>query len=413
MVLAGAVLLAMAAPAARAESLVLRHVECTRLAQLPALKLVIRTSEVLAKLGVGDAVNIDFSKEMAVLVTLGPGQSGMEAVRIEDVTQTDGKLTVAIRKIGFEELLAAADNQRYLSYDLVVVPNSTLPVEGFVEDVSPSPGLCATSSLVALSADVSWTSFRDRANSRGFEVKKVESSSMATGHLGNLDSVAWNIGPAEDPSGVRLRLRALKGGAGAECDYEYEKAKYLPPPAPPRDAAKDQREAWKNTKPPVQRNLLVAGLIAAYKTTPGNAETAADQVLYGYLAKIDPNVGHVLIAAIRKSDLDVESFRKFIQSDAKTFRTDGFIDTVDEIGKTGSLRWSKPYFKAELAVDGLGKATLAYCEELKLFQMKVEDVQTTKLDDLRRQAAKLARWLGLNLTDEQVQSLQFSFTVKR
>ena len=51
MVLAGAVLLAMAAPAARAESLVLRHVECTRLAQLPALKLVIRTSEVLAKLG--------------------------------------------------------------------------------------------------------------------------------------------------------------------------------------------------------------------------------------------------------------------------------------------------------------------------------------------------------------------------
>jgi hypothetical protein len=405
--------LGTAAASANAESRVLRHVECPRLAQLPALKLVVRSSEVLAKLGVGDGVALDFTKEMGILVSLGVGKDSVESTKIENVTEADGKITVAVKKIGFEEMLSGNGQQRYLSYDFVVVPASKLPVEGFVEDVSPSPGLYATSSLLVLNSGVTWVSFRDRANSRNFDVKKVESSSPATGHLANLDSVAWDIGPAEEPSGVRLRLRALKGGAGAECDYEYVKGKYAPPPTPPANATKAQREAWKNTKPPVQRDVLIAGIVAAYKTTPGNAETAADQVLYGYMGKIDKDVGHVLIAAIHKSDLNAESFRKYIGSDAKTFRTEAFLDTVDEVGKNGSLRWSKSYFKAETTIDGVGKVTVAYCEELKLFQMKVDDVQTTKIADLRQQAAKLAGWLGMNLSDEQIQSLQFSFAVKR
>lgn len=404
--------LTVAWPAAAEGPMTMRQVDCIRLGQLPAMKLAVRSQEVLAKLGVGDMVQLDFTKEMGLFISLGADKASLEAIVVESVTEQGGKIVVATKKLGFQEMLAGSGSQTYRTYQFVVVPASKLPVEGFVEDIQPCAGLCVTSSLVLIEGEVTWPSFRERGEARGFKVKRVDAPNPMIMRLDYMDSVSWDIGPVDDPKGVRIRFFALKGGAGAQAAYEFARACYAPPQLPPPPVSKAVRDAWKATKAPVQLDRLVQGVAAAYKTPVANAETAADQILQGYMNKTSEDAGRCDVPAIRKSDLDAASFRKFIQSDGKTFTTDLFIDRVDEVGKIGAIRWTKPYFKAEQEIEGLGKVTLAYNEN-KLFQMKVEEVKTTNIDQLREHTEKMARRLGLRMTDEQVKALQFSFGVAR
>lgn len=411
-VLGMGVAMCLAATQAAAGPMAMRHVDCLRLGQLPAMKLVVRSQEVLAKLGVGDLVQVDFAREMGLFVSLGADKDNLESIAIESVVEKDGKIVVAIKKIGFQEMLAATGATTFRSYQFVAVPASKLPVDGFVEDVEPCAGLCVTSNLTLIEGEVTWSSFHERGDSRGWTTKRVDAPNPMILKFEYMDSVAWDIGPAEDPKGIRVRFFALKGGAGAQACYEYTRSRYAPPPPPLAGVSKAERAAWTATKAPVQRDLLIQGIAAAYKTPIANAEVAADQILYGYKAKTSETAGRCDVPAIRMSDLDAASFRKFIQSDGTTFTAESFIDSVDEVGKAGSIRWTKPYFKAEQEVEGLGKVTLAY-NNLKLFQMKVEEVKTTNVDQLREHAQKMGRRLGLRLTEEQVKALQFSFGVAR
>jgi hypothetical protein len=401
------------APGVRADGrLSMRLVDCYRLAELPAMKLVVRDQSTLVKMGITEMVDIDFSKEMGLFISLGPEKGNLEAIRIKAVNETDGKITVETQHYGFEALLNSTAKEPLLSYQFVVVPARKAPVEGFKSDIEPCEGLCAVSSLVPMNQVVSHNRLKERGKARDYRVTKVEEVNPMIKRLDWAESVAWYVGPKGDPKGIVCRLNTVKSGGGAQCQLEYHRGRYAPPSrARLREMTHRQIKTFKC---PASLDLLAEGLRAAFGVQIAVSEDAAKQIHYGYVFKASNDEGMTDIAAIRKSEVRAERFRRYIDSDGKTFvcGDTGFLDTLDEVGKKGSIRWRKPYLKAYKEIEDLGRVTLA-CNELKLFQIRIECVKTTDVEELRKQTRRLARRVGIRLGDEALEAVTFSFRVKR
>lgn len=402
-----ATLVALSSPASAADrKLPVRVLDSYVLRQLPEIKIVIRNRETLIKMGLTDLMDIDFSKEMGLFISLGADK--VTGIEVKAVRQTDERIVVEVKEYGFEEMLAIT--KPVFPYQFVVVPSSELPVEGFVEDIAPCKGLCAVSTLVSVGKDLSFRDFRDRAKARGYEARKVAEPNPMIKRLEWMQSITWDVGPTSDPKGIRCRFRSVKSGGGAQCFLEYLRDSYAPPPKEMM-----RRMSWKQREAiecPASEEKIADGIVAAYQIPRHLAEKAARQVAFGYNHVASEDEGLTDIPAIRKSEIQVDKFRNYINSDGTKFVSSGgnFIDEVDEVGKHGTIRWMKPYVKAENTVDGLGKVLLAY-NELGLFQMRIEEVQTTSVDELRKEMKKLARRVGVRIDDDAMDAIQFSFCV--
>lgn len=401
------------APAAQADGrLSMRRVDCYRLSELPAMKLVVRDQGTLIKMGVTEMIDIDFSKEMGLFISLGPGKGNLEAIRVKSVREADGKITVETQRYGFEELLASTAKEPLSNYQFVVVPARAAPVEGFKSDIEPSEGLYATSSLIPMSKTISYSRLKERGKARDYKVTKVQDVNPMIKRFDWVESVAWYVGPKGDSKGIVCRLSTVKSGAGAQCRLEYPRGRYAPPSKMRlRQMTHRQKRALKC---PASLSLLAEGLRAAFGVSIATSENAAKQVHYGYAFKASADDGMIDIAAIRKSEVNPERFRQYVGSDGKTFVVGdtGFLDTLDEVGQKGSLRWRKPYLKAQKEIEGLGNVTLA-CNDLNLFQIRIENVKTTDIEALRKQTRRLARRVGIRLNDDAIKAATFSFRVKR
>ena len=403
-----ATLLAAGPRAGADDTLPMRSVDCMVLRQLPAIRLVVRDEDTLMKMGVAGMIEIDFKKEMGLFVSLGPEKCNLAAITVKAVRKADDKLVVEMQEYGFTDLLKAEGD--LYSYQFVVVPASTLPVEGFVDEILPCPGLCAVSTLMKLKGKVAFKAFCDKAKARGYATGRVSELNPMIKRLGWLHSVAWDVGPDADPKGICCRFQTVKSGGGAQCYLEYLRARYVPPSRERlRQMTSRQRDA---IVCPADEARIAAGLVGAYGIPPALSKKGAKQVTFGYVHYASRDEGMTDIGAIRKSDVNAETFRKYVKSDGKTFVTSGgnFIDTVDEVGQHGTLRWKKPYAKAEKEIDGVGRVTMAI-NELGLFQIRIENVKTTDVEELRRQTKKLARRVGCRFDDEVLEAARFSFCV--
>ena len=85
------------------------------------------------------------------------------------------------------------------------------------------------------------------------------------------------------------------------------------------------------------------------------------------------------------------------------------MGAVDEVGTGGSIRWRKPYVRARKTISGTGRVTMGYCDELKLFQIRIENIETTDEGALRTIARKQARRVGVRFDDADLAKARFSF----
>lgn len=399
--LAAAAGLLPAASARADRALPMRTVDCYMFKRLPAMKLVVRNQQTLTAMCATGLVDIDFTREMGLFVSLGMEQQNLEGLAIKRVTEADDRITVETQTFTFEQLLES--EEEISAHHFVIVPKSDKPVEGFTEKIKPSKGLCAVSSLVAVAHETEFKDILEKAKARGYDARRVREDNPMIERLGWLDSVCWDAGPDADPRSVTVRFKSTKGGGGAICEVEI--LRWVGP--------KPKKERGKPLiRCPADEMRVILGIEAAYGLPRVFSERAARQVIELYGVKMES--GRHDIAAIRKSEINPERFRKFVQAEGKTFVTAGgnFIDQIDEIGKTGSLRWKKPYIKAERDVDGLGHVVMGF-NELNLFQIRIEEVQTTDVDELRKETQRQARRVGVRMSDEAAEKMIFTFHVEQ
>ena len=393
--LAVALMVALAAASARADqALSMRKADCFVLKRLPAIRLVVRDDDTLVAMGAKGLIDIDFTREMGLLVSLGPEKVNL-AVTIKQVKQCDDKLVVVTKELGFEDLLGAEG--QFYSYDFVIVPRSDLPVEGFVEDIPPCPGLCAVSSLIPVRRALSFKDFREKADARGYEATVVKDLNPMIERMGWLHSIAFNATRAGGPKNVTCRVMTVKSGEGTVAVIEL--GGY--------SLGAGSKRMLKQC--PADQKKIRVGLTGAFDVKAAFCEKAAEQIVWGYVNSKDPNEIH--FPAIWKSEIDEERFRKHIKSDRKHFvsATGEFMGAIDEIGTGGSIRWRKPYVRARKTLDRIGHITMGYTDELNLFQIRIENTKTTDEEELRTTTSRQARRVGVRFDNEVLKKARFSF----
>jgi len=388
---------AFGTPRAAADGGALRKVDCFAFARLPAIRLVVRNENTLVAMGAQGHVEIDFAKEMGLFVSLGPEKVNLGAIIIKGVKTVEGKLVVETKEMGFEDLLSA--NGQFYSYDFAIVPRSDLPVEGFVDRIGPCPGLGAMSTLIPVSRELTFKDFRERAEARGYEATVVSDINPMIKRVGWLHSVAFDASRPGGPRHVTCRIMTVKSGEGSVAVLELGGVVLG---AGPKRAIKEC---------PADKDKICAGLRGTFDTRDHAYEQAAGQIVWGYVHSKAPNEIH--FPAIWAPDIDEERFRKHIKSDRKHFVSAAgeFMGAIDEVGTGGSIRWRKPYIRARKTIVGTGRVTMGYCDDLNLFQILIEDTQTTDEAALRKLAQKQARRVGVRLDDEDLAKARFSFQV--
>ncbi len=380
-----------------AANLSMRTVESPVLKSMPAMKLVIRSEDTLRMLGLAGRLDIDFENEMGIFISLGGERQNLEAVEIKSVRDTGEKLVVETKKYGFGDMLDM--EEKMPPFHLVAVPKSDLPVEGFPDQVEPCEGLCAVSSLLPVKREVTYLDFRDKGMNRGYEVEKEKPGSALLKSHEWLHSVAFFAGKGNHLRSVRLRILSLKVGARAAVEIEI------------CGPGIQTRKPSGGYICPASRERLEEGLGAAFDIADRFIRKAAYQVEWLY-ENPKTHKPRLILPAIGKSDINVEKFRKWAGCDGTTYRClrETSIGTLEEVGERGSVRWIPPYYSARKKVEGVGTVVGRY-STFNLFQLKVEDVEATDEETLRKQLKEIAHDLGVRFEDDALESVKFTFRV--